>query len=421
MRYQACLCLGVALVAMASLCHAEITPREAQRFGVDIALLKGGVELRGAVLSRDQKELRMAVQRSWLTAKHPEILKQIDDEASEQRAASREELQKRIETWKTERAAETRLVAVLNRELARLAKAVNPAAVPVSQFVVVTTPADRVRRVFSAPEASRQVAMAAWSERMERVEDTVLTTLKTAVEKKNPQWQVAQVDLSDRLPTGQLQTADEWAARQAIFEYEYCDRLDFQGTGNMVVRVGEGVAKPDLAALLAQTATDTLQGQLEGLDLGGLDLGGLNLNPPGNKPAKADWQSTAIAEAKSLDRRGFRVTRIPKITGGGPATVTTCFFGRLSDGTYRILWTNETTTDPATIKDEAIKRLEQDPQVQEVLKVASALSLGQDATTAVRFGAAVQSSLNTGETQFFEFRQRYNDQLDGPPLVVPAP
>ena len=418
MRHAVWLGIGFALVTMVSTVQAEITPREAQRFAVDIALLKGGVELRGAVLSRDAKELRMAVQRSWLTAKHPEILKQIDAEAGAKQAASREELRERIETWKTERAAETRLVAVLNRELARLTKAVNPAAVPDSQFVIVTTPADQVRRVFTAPEVSRQVAMAAWSERLERVEETVLTTLKTTVAKQNPQWQDVKVDLSDRLPTGQPQSADEWAARQAIFEYEYCDRLDYQGTGNMVVRVGEGVAKPDLSALLAQTAGDALQGQLEGLDLGGLDLGGLNLTPPGNK---ADWQSTAVAEAKSLDRRGFRVTRIPKITGGGPATVSTSFFARLSDGTYRILWTHETTTDPATIKDEAIKRLEQDPQVQEILKVASALSLGNDASTAVRFGAAVQSSLDTSETRFFEFRQRYNDKLDGPQLVVPAP
>ncbi len=421
MRHVVSLLICALLLTMVSLAHAEISPREAQRFGVDITLLKGGVELRGAVLSRDQKELRMAVQRSWLNAKQPEILKQLDNEASDTQAASRKELRERIETWKTERAAETRLVAVLKRELARLAKVVDPAAIPDSQFVVVTTPADRVRRVFMAPAASRQVVLAAWSERLDRVEETVLTTLKTAVAKQNPQWQTEKVDLSDRLPTGQLQTANEWAARQAIFEYEYCDRLDFQGTGNMVVRVGEGVAKPDLAALLAQTAGDALQGQLEGLDLGGLDLGGLNLTPPGNKPAKADWQSTAIAEAKSLDRRGFRVTRIPKITGGGPATVSTSFFARMDDGTYRILWTNETTTDPATIKDEAVKRLEQDPQVQEILKVASALSLGNDASTAVRFGAAVQSSLDTSETRFFEFRQRYNNTLDGPQLVVPAP
>lgn len=415
MRISVSLALCLVSLSLARTSIAEITPREAQRFCVDIALVKGGVELRGAVLSRDETELRMAVQRSWLTAKHPELAKQIDEDAASKQAASRDELKERIEAWKTERAADARLVAVLNRELARLGKAAGPAGVPDSQFVVVTTPADRVRRVFTAPAASRQVAMAAWSERIERVEDTALTPLKAAVEKKNPDWQATQVDLSDRLPTGQPQTADEWAARQAIFEFEYRERLDFQGTGNMVVRVGEGVAKPDLKSLFAQTAADAIQGELGGL---GLDLG---LDLAAKPKTESNWQTTAIEQAKSLKVKGFRVTRVPKITGSGPATVTTSFFARLSDGNYRVIWSNETTTDPTTIQPEALDRLQQDPQVQEIQKIASALSLGNDATTAIRFGAAVQASLDGSENRFFEFRQRYNTSLDGPPLVLPPP
>ncbi len=414
MRPAVSLGIVVALLALASTAPAEITPREAQRFCVDIALLKGGVELRGAVLSRDETELRMAVQRRWLTAKYPELAKQIDEEAVEKLAASRDELKERIEDWKTERAADVRLVAVLKRELAKFDQPVDPAAIPDSQFVVVITPADRVRKVFMAPPASRQVAMVAWSERLERVEETVLTSLKTAVEKQVPDWQTTQVDLSDRLPTGQPQTADEWAARQAIFEYEYRERLDFQGTGNFVIRVGEGAAKPDLAALFAQTATDAIQGELGGL---GLDLG---LAPTAKTQTGSDWQSTAIEQAKSLKVKGFRVTRVPKISGSGPATVTTSFFARRSDGSYRVLWSNESTTDPATITQAALDRLQQDPQVQEIQKIANALSLGNDATTAVRFGAAVKASLDVSETRFFEFRQQYNNSLDGPPLVLPA-
>lgn len=415
MRHPVWLRLGVVLVAITSIAHAETTPREAQRFCVDIALLKGGVELRGAVLSRDEHELRMAVQRSWLTTKHSEMAKQIDADAAQKQAASRDELKQRIEAWKSERAADVRLVAVLKRELAKLAKPVDPGAVADSQFVVVVTPAERVRKVFTAPAASRQVAMAAWNERLERVEETVLTALKSAVEKKNPDWQATQVDLSDRLPTGQPQTADEWAARQAIFEYEYREQLDFQGTGNFVIRVGEGAEKPDLKALFAKTAADALQGELGGL---GIDLG---LDKTAQPKAESDWQSTAIEQAKTLKRKGFRVTRVPKITGSGPASVTVSFFARLSDGNYRAIWSNETTTDPATIKPEALDRLQQDPQVQEIQKLANALSLGNDATTAVRFGAAVQVSLDASENRFFEFRQRYNNSLDGPPLVVPAP
>ena len=56
-----------------------------------------------------------------------------------------------------------------------------------------------------------------------------------------------------------------------------------------------------------------------------------------------------------------------------------------------------------------------------IQKIANALSLGNDATTAVRFGAAVKASLDSSETRFFEFRQQYNNSLDGPPLVLPAP
>ncbi len=401
---------GVALAMMASFSPAEISPREAQRFCVDIALLKGGVELRGAVLSRDDSELRMAVQRSWMTARHPELVKQIDEAAVEKQAAARDELQQRIETWKTERAEDARLVAVLTRELERLAVAVDLAEVPGSQFLVVTTPADRVRRVFIAPEVSRQVALIAWRERIERVEETVMGTLKSKVEAITPDWQTQRVDLSARLPSGQSQSANEWSVRQAIFEYEYRERLDFQGTGNLLVRVGEGVDKPDLSSLFAQTAAEALQGELSGL---GLDLAATPQTP-------SDWKSTAIEQAKSLKVKGFRVTRVPKITGSGPASVTVSFFARLSDGTFREIWSNETTTDPATIEPEALDRLQQDPQVQEILKIAKSLSLGQDAQTAVRFGAAVQASLDESDNRFFEFRKRYYQSLDGPPFILPA-
>lgn len=407
--------LAICVVLMiATLSQAEITPREAQRFCVDIVLIKGGVELRGAVLSRDGKELRMAVQRDWLTAKHPELTKKLAEESLQKQAAIHDELLQRIETWKEERSADSRLVSVLNRELLRLRKAPPAAAISDSQFVVVVTPADQVRRVFTAVGASRQLAMVACRERIQRVEDTVLGALKETVEKQVPDWQTTTVDLSDRLPSGQPQSVDEWAARQAIFEYEYRGQLDFQGTGNLLVRVGEGAERPDLAVLFAKTAAETLQGQLGSL---GLDL---ELDPTSNPQEDTDWQAAAIGQAKSLDRQGFRVTRVPQITGSGPAIVSTSFFARLSDGNYHVIWTNETTTDPSAIKEETLDRLQQDPQVQEILKVAKALSLAQDATTAVRFGAAVQASLDSSENRFFEFRQRYNDTLDGPPLVLPA-
>ena len=57
--------------------------------------------------------------------------------------------------------------------------------------------------------------------------------------------------------------------------------------------------------------------------------------------------------------------------------------------------------------------------MQEITNVAKALSLGDNATTAVRFGTAIQASQGASATRFFEFRQLYNNTLDGPPLTLP--
>ena len=413
------------LLAMATLfalpvsLRAELTTREARLYCVDIVQLKGGDELRGSVLSRDDKELRIVVQRDWLSNNQPELAKKLNDDAASLIETNRQDLIQRITSWKEERAADSRLVSALKQELDRLAKPNLNAAAPASQFQIVTIPNDRVKRVFQANNRSRKLAMVAWEQQLPHVETSSFGTLKTAVEKKVPDWEQATINLTDRLPAGEAQSPDEWAARQAIFEYEYRQRVDFQGTGNYLVRVGEGAERPNLAEILAQTTAEALKGGPAGDELKGLGLD-LGSNTKANSSANPDdWLPNVVEQVTKLDARGFCVTRIPSITGTGPATVTTHFYARLSDGKYREIWSNESTTDPASLKNEDIARIEQDPQVQEITKVAKALSLGDNATTAVRFGAAIQASLGASAARFFEFRQLYNNTLDGPPLTLP--
>lgn len=410
-RLRFLILLVCSLGLLAAPLAAEISQREAQRFCVDIVLLKGGVELRGSVLKRDP-QLMIAVQRSWLTAHQPAMVQKVAEEESQQREQNRQQLKERITKWRTDRADQKRLTFVLDRELDSLAKPFAPDAAE-SQFVIVEVPNDRVRRVFEAPVTSRSLAQAAWFERLEKVEDTVLGKLKTQVEMTHPQWAVEKFDLSDRLPQGQLQSDDEWAARQALWEYDFCEELSYQGTGSFVMRVEAG-KKPDLSALLSQSGESLLAGQLGGLGLEGLDLGG-------GKPKVPDadsWQKKAIAEATELGIRGFLVTRSDQITGEGPAIVTAQFFARLSDGKYRVIWSDQVRTDPATISEADLKRIEQDPQIQEVLKVAQAFQLGNEIQKAVRFGGAVEVSLKSANGHFTEFRSRYNRTLDGPPLLI---
>lgn len=405
---------GLALGLLASPLVAEVTPREAQRYCVDIVLLKGGAELKGSLLARTP-ELKIAVQRDWLTAHQPEMAKQADELESQQQKANQEQLAQRISSWRTDRADQPRLTFVLDRELELLKQPAGQNVAP-SQFVIVTVSPDRVRRVFEAPAASRNLAAAGWFERLERVEETVMSKLKMQVEPTHPQWATEKFDISDRLPRGQSQSDDEWAARQALWEFDFCQELTFQGTGNFVMRVEAG-QKPDLAALLSQSGESLLGGQLDLLGLGDLGLEGAKPKAP----VAETWQNKAIAEATKLGIRGFVVTRSEQITGEGPAVVTSQFFARLSDGKYRAIWSDQVSTDPATIPAADLKRIEDDPQIQEVLKVAKALQLGNEVQQAVRFGGAVEVSLNSSQRHFAEFRARYNRTLDGPPLVIPAP
>ncbi len=167
---------------------------------------------------------------------------------------------------------------------------------------------------------------------------------------------------------------------------------------------------------------------LEGLGLEGLGLEGLGLDidkdasPLRTDPAasKQTWQDRAVEQAQELDIRGFRVTRLPSITAMGSATVSVSFFARMPDNEYRIVWSDEVTTDPATVSPEDIKRVAQDPQVQQIMKFADALSVGQNANEALRFGAAVQLNLNEANTHFLEFIQRHTRSLDGSMIVIPS-
>lgn len=407
---------SVVLFVMSLIClgitesQAEITVRDAQRYCVDIVLLRGGKELRGSILKRDKQTLRMAIQRDWLTENHADLAQEAIATEAKQRTDNRRILQDRITKWRDSRRDQPRLKFNLERELTLLEKPLGPNAEE-SQFAIVEVPADRVRRVFEAAPASKSLAAMAWSDNLPKVESTTFGKLKVQVEATHPHWAKESIDISDRLPRGQTESADEWAARQAIWEYDFVEAVNFQGMGNFVIRI-EADKRPDLAALLNQSAESLLAGQLGGL---GLDLGGNTKPSP-----SSDWQQVAISEAEKIGTRGFLVTRSLQVTGQGPAVVSAQFFAKLNDDKFHVIWSDEVRTDQATIKDEDVQRIQQDPQLQEALKIAQGLNLGNEVQKAVRFGGAVEASLKSATNHFGVFRSRYTRTLDGPPLALPS-
>lgn len=423
-RLLVLVCLSCLILPRSSL--AEVTAREAQRYGVDIVILKGGIELRGALLQRNQQQLQLAIQRDWLQVRHPELLKQIEQTEEKSQADTLAMLVERTTIWQEQREQDVRLREALRSELMRLTKPVAQKQ-PGSQFVVTTLPTERVRRVIVAVNPARQLTHVAWQMRLPKVEETTFGTLQAAVEKEAPHWQTEVVDLSERLPLGQPQTEEEWAARQAIYEYEFRQKLDFQGMGNMVVRVGDGVPPPNWNSLLEGIASEAIQGELNGLDLGEVDLKGLGLEGLGRHSPKdrehhaqsLGWQAAAASEAKQLGMNGFRISHISTVESTTPASVSVNFFARMPNDEYRLVWSHVATTDPADVPQADVDQIAQDPQLQPILTFAGALSIKQQAGQALRFGAAIQSSMRQTETHFQEFIQRHTRSLAGPPIMVP--
>lgn len=407
----------VAIAMAVPACALAETSREtAARLAVDVVVLKGGRELRGSLIERRAGNgLTIAVRREWLRSRFPDWLAELDAAAQAEHRTALETLITRAREWLADRADDRKLVAVVRPELERLEQRLvgNPppvAAETESEFLLVDVRGEQVRRVFAQPPERRQLALVAWRDRLDNVEFASIDKLQTAVTAKQVDWRTASVDLSDRLPATAADGEREWAARTAIFEYSYREQLEFQGTGNLIVRTGDSATVPSALVLLGGVLE---RGGL-GFELAGLLDGGLGT--PANGISQRSWLESAAAVADSEHIRGFRVTRSGQDIANRIVSVETRFVARMPDGTWETVWSSAATVDASQERKEAEARIRQDPQIAESLKLLDGLGLGGQLETAVRFGAATQAALQLADARFFEFIDRYHLRLDGPIL-----
>src|SRR5262249_21998372 len=150
------------------------------------------------------------------------------------------------------------------------------------------------------------VALTAWHQGMPDVESRSVTSLSQELKKQK----VEPLDDPDAVlelfpPRRESEAA--WAARRAIVEYVHRQPLDFQGTGDVVLRTGEGLKGPDAGSLIAGLTKM----------LGGDGLPDL-LDPPAGSGKRTGagngttdkWLPSASKTADSERVNGFRVTRV---------------------------------------------------------------------------------------------------------------
>lgn len=408
------------------------------QLAVDVVRLRSGERLLGAVLNESPDgTVRMAVQRRWLREALPEFYRSVaaDETAAQQTITA--ELSERIERWVTEvearprREDETRqllgFLADQRRQLQRRLKRLqadetqrDDAPGLDTQFVLLELPRNRVASRFIQPAERRRVALLAWRERFREVETLSADQLRSSLEMRNIDVadSTEPVDLSDRVPPA-AQTDDEWAARQAIVEFQLVRPLEFQGTGGALFRTDGGAAQINLAAVLPQLLQSQLTSQLADL----LDEPGIGNAGRGGKKAAAtaltESLGPAIREAEQLGLRGFRVTQLDLDLPRGQARVTEQFVARMPGGQWKIVWSETVTEDARKARAAAEEQIGNDPQVKQLLQLAEQLGgAGDQVKTAVRFGAATMAAQQSAGARFFAFRDRHTQRLDGPPLSV---
>lgn len=382
------------------------------QLAVDVVSLKSGKSVRGAVVKIEANgSLTMAVSREWLEHAYPDLYHTaVSHEADLQKKVA-EQLQTRLKKQLQSRPNEPRLVFFLKQELERaealLARG-KPAKPP--QFLWLDVEHDTIAKVTRAPADRQRVAMWAWGERLSNVETRDAFDLNRELKQNKIDANASPPDLSDRLAP-RLQDDREWSARMAVIEYVLAKPLDFQGTGDVLVRADADRKLVDLAPVLSKVLTSQVDSLLK-------DLTGEG-RPPIAAPANdSGWLKSATTEAEADSINGLRATRVEVKVDGNQATVQTAFAARMPNGTWEVVWSHRETQDATKQRAEAEAKIVGDPQVKQVLDAVKSFGLGAEdqVRQAIRFGAATMAAQQAADARFFEFRDRYVKQLDSPPL-----
>lgn len=405
-----------AVLLFSSQVAAQMKSAPLARRGVDMLALRDGPTLLGSIVNRDTSgTVRIAVERRWLKEAHPKFYAQA---AEQETAAVRDAyltLRARLRDWMKARADDKDLLPFLTSEMKRieaaLAKMADGPPAAETQFLLVEVPARQIRRGYRQPAHRKQIALVAWRERLAGIEHRDVDDLLRELQEKGIDPAKQQVDLSDRLRP-LPETERQWAARRAIIEYEYGKRLDYQGTGELMVATGDDSKPVPIAQIVAGLYQARVGRQLADLLEPNAGKSGVGHGPP-------KWLEAAMRSAAEQGVSAIRFTRVEPDLEAKRVSVEENFLARMPDGSWETVWSWTETSDASQPRLELEKEIARDPRVQNALKAVRGLGLvaGEESIgLAVRFGAATAEASRTTAESFTEFRERYRRRLDGPPL-----
>jgi hypothetical protein len=404
------------LAASGPAAWADITRDAANRLCVDVVVVERGRDVRGVIVSRTADGgATLAVRRGWLRTAQPEIYEEFRTTELEELNAGTQQLIERIDAWMAELDAEEdrQLLGVLTNERENAeSRNAEPEDGNDNEFVLLEFTADRIREIHAQPPRRRQAGLCAYQFNLTDVEETNLIEIESELGELDPNWPAITTDLTDRLASRGTQSPEEWAARQALFDYQFGKMISFQGTGDVVVKVdptGQGDVGEVLSQVLGGGLTVDLNDLLEVPELGG-------------SAESNAWRDRAIEQTEAAGARGCRVTRVAPDLTTRTSTVDDVFLAKMPDGSWATIWTASITATPGDVPEGVVDRIREDPQVEQIITTAEALGVGAvELNQALSFGGATMHAQSQADGKFQEFITRYVSRLDGPPLQWQVP
>jgi hypothetical protein len=386
------------------------------RLAVDVVKLKSGKTVRGTIARMDADgSLTMAVSREWLRKADPKLLASVEAEEAGTRVAALEQLRDRIKKELEQVPEESPVAAFLRGERKRVDLLAESPQPEKPQFVWLELTAKKVAKIASPSIDQKRIAGWSWYERLASVETRDADDLARELARKRIDPAQPVPDLSERLPL-RLQDEREWSARMALIHYSLGKPLDFQGTGDLLVRADRAKNAGDIAPLVAKL----FGGQVDSLlkDLLNKGRSATDSSAPGSPKSSNAWLEPAIREAEREKARAFRATRVDLSLERRQAIVHSAFAVQLANGKWEVIWSDRVTEDGSQERPAIEAGIANDPQVKSALGLLKSLGANGDdqVRTAIRFGAATMAAQQAVNSRFSKFQEPYLRRLDGPPL-----
>jgi hypothetical protein len=379
--------LGHTILLGLCLVGADGPPASAPAAAADRITLRDGAVVLGLVTSTPTGQhggsVEFLVRRAWAEKNLAQQMRRWDrsNAATTKLAISRR--QKRLETWKRERAphvgADDRIIQWIDREQTRLAA---PGDAGQSILISVRMAKTEVRGIERRPAAIERLLKLGWLCALPEPESMPVNQLKDALEGRG--YAVdgggpAQPVAIDRLLPPTPEPDATWLARRAATELLIDSDLRFLRYQDVLVPdAGAGAAQP-LSAVGLTTALSEIKRMLD------LDQ------------ARTDPLVEKLKAIAAKGRIGALVTRLEIQPDMSSVTVECTLWVRTTAERWVPLGSRSATVRPDDIRPDAGKDLAADPQIQSAFKVVEMLGLGAIPADvkdrSLRIGATTEKAL----------------------------